>query len=92
MVEGNDEKLTIETLKSVFFKCKDVYDKYSKYFVYFDKMKSPVKRINNNYRFQVLARVNGFNEEIINEFYNIANENNINGVNCYLEVNPSSMN
>ncbi len=92
MVEGNDEEKALSTLKTVFFKCKEVYDKYSACFIYFDKMKSPVKRINNNFRYQVLARVKEGNSQIIDEFYKIANENNVGNVNCYLEINPSNMN
>ncbi len=49
MVEGEDEEKSIETLKNVFFASKEVYDKYQSSFVYFDKMKSPVKRIKNKH-------------------------------------------
>lgn len=92
MVEGNDEKKVLDTLKSVFFKCKEVYDKNGANFIYFDKMKSPVKRINNNFRYQILARIKANQNQIIDEFYKIANENNLGNINCYLEVNPSNMN
>ena len=92
MVEGEDETKTIETLKSVFFACKDVYDKYQKSFVYFDKMKSPVKRIKNAYRFQVLARITENKEEIEKEFYSICDKFITKQTLVYLEVNPSNMN
>lgn len=91
MVEGEDEEKVISTLKKVFLSSKEVYDKYHKSFIYFDKMKSPVKRINNKYRYQVLARIIENYKEIEDEFYNIANNESNKKVLCYLEVNPSNI-
>ncbi len=92
MVESEDEDKAIATLKNVFFDCKDVYDKYQKSFVYFDKMKSPVKRIKNAFRFQVLARVTENKEKIENEFYIIAERYSTKQAVAYLEINPGNMN
>ena len=91
MVESEDEDVAISTLKSVFEKCKQVYTDNRPSFIYFDKMKSPVKRINNKYRFQVLCRIINDNDKIIDAFYQIANEETTRKVLCYLEVNPSSI-
>ncbi len=92
MVESSDEKKAIEALKGVFFACKEVYDKYQRSFVYFDKMKSPIKRVKNKYRYQVLARVVSNRQEIEDEFYEISIKYNKGLVTSYVEVNPSSMN
>lgn len=91
MVESEDDKLALETLKLVYFACKDVYDNNQNCFTYFNKMKSPVKRMKNKYRYQVLARVSDKNREIQDEFYVIALKNTTNKVLCYTEINPSSM-
>jgi primosomal protein N' (replication factor Y) len=91
MVESDDEKKAIDTLKGVFFDCKDIYDKYQSSFVYFDKMKSPVKRIKNKYRFQVLLRIKDNKEFIENELYKICDKYLTPSVLVYQEVNPSSM-
>ena len=91
MVESESETNAINTLKLVFEKAKEVFDKYRSSFIYFDKMKSPVKRINNKYRFQVLARITKNYKEIEDEFYVIANENCSKKTLCYTEVNPSSI-
>ena len=91
MVEGEDEKKAIKTLKNVFFESKDVYDKYQSSFVYFDKMKSPVKRIKNKFRFQVLARVINNKELIEEEFYKISEKYSSRDTLVYFEVNPGSM-
>ena len=91
MVESDNDSLAIETLKNIFFDCKEVYDRYHSSFVYFDKMKSPVKRIKNKYRYQVLARVCDNKEEIKDEFYKIVEKNSKPSVVAYVEINPGSM-
>lgn len=91
MVESEDDTKAIEVLKSVFESARQVFSNYRQDFIYFDKMKSPVKRIKNKYRYQVLARIKS-NYDIINgEFYDIASKNNTKKVLCYLEINPSNM-
>ncbi len=91
MVESEDDELAIKTLKSVYESAKKVYEKHRDSFIYFDKMKSPVKRIKNKYRYQVLARIKNNFKEIEDEFYEIANSNQSRKVLCYNEVNPSSI-
>lgn len=91
MVESDDDKAALETLKKVYYECKAVYDKNQMCFVYFNKMRSPVKRIKNKYRYQILARVCENNAKIADCFYEISNNNTSKNVLCYTEINPSSM-
>ena len=91
MVESDDDLKAIETLKTVFYKCKEVRDNNASDFIYFNKMKSPVKRINNKYRYQILARVKTGNDDIVDNFYSVATEFDSQKVRCYLEVNPNSL-
>ena len=91
MVESDDDNLAMQTLKNVYFSCVEVKDKYLDNFVYFNKMKSPIKRMNSKFRYQVLARINGNYRDIIDEFYNITVKNTTKKTLCYLEINPSSL-
>ena len=91
MVESSDEQKALEALKGVFFDCREVYNKYQASFMYFDKMKSPIKRVKNKYRYQVLARVISNKQEIEDAFYEISSKYSKGLVTSYVEVNPSSM-
>ena len=91
MVESDTEEVGIETLKQVYFASKEIYDKNSDKFMFFNKMKSPVKRINKKYRYQVLMRLKSGNEQIIDEFYKIAESTNSQKANVYVELNPNSL-
>ena len=91
MVESDNDEIALDTLKNVFYKCKEIRDENASEFIYFNKMKSPVKRINNKYRYQVLARIKTGNNKIIDNFYSVASEFDGKNVRCYLEVNPNSL-
>ena len=55
-------------------------------------MKSPVKRIKNKFRYQVLARIIDNRQEIEDEFYEISLKYTTQKCLVYVEVNPGSMN
>lgn len=57
LIEATEENDAIETLKNVFFELKDIYEKNKAAFSFFNKMKSPIKRLKNKYRYQVLMRI-----------------------------------
>lgn len=91
MVEGDDDNKCISVLKEVYFKAKAVYDENYGDFAYFNKMRSPVKRIKNKYRYQVLMRVIANRDNVIHRIYEVVDSVNVKSVNCYVEVNPGSI-
>ena len=52
-------------------------------------MKAPLKRLQNKYRYQVLARLD--NDKIIDEFAVVSNKYDDRNVSVYLEINPSNL-
>ncbi|HBF44391.1 MAG TPA: primosomal protein N' [Clostridiales bacterium] len=91
MVESEEESLAIETLKNVYFDCKKIFDNNKEKFYFFNKMKSPVKRIKRKNRFQVLMRIKSDNCNLIDKFYDISEKYNSSKVCVYTEENPSSL-
>ncbi len=91
MIESDDDALAIETLKNVYFECKQVNEKYRDSFIYFNKMKSPLKRIKNKFRYQILARITDNRKEIEDIFYEISNKYSNKKVLCYVEINPTNL-
>lgn len=91
MIEGDDDEKCLSALKDAYFKAKAVYDENYGDFAYFNKMRSPVKRIKNKYRYQVLMRVTDNRDKIEQKIYEVVDLVNVKGVNCYVEVNPGSM-
>ena len=91
MIESDDDLLALDTLKQVYFECKNVREKYLDSFIYFNKMKSPLKRIKNKFRYQVLARITDNRKEIEDIFYEISNKHSNRNVLCYVEINPTNL-
>ena len=90
MVESEEESVGIDTLKEVYFESKEIYEKNKEQFMFFNKMKSPVKRIKRKYRYQVLMRLKSGNDSILDQFYTIAQKYSGKAL-VYVEVNPNSL-
>ena len=89
MVVGEEEKKALEVLKGVYFSLREVFETHREDFLFFNKMKSPVKRIQNKFRYQVLMRLS--NERLLPEIYTRALQYKTRDVNVYVEENPANM-
>lgn len=91
MVEADDDKAAMEGLKEVYFRVKEVYDRERDKFTFFNKMKCPVKRIKNKYRYEILMRIPPDDKRLKDEIYNLALKDKRQGVLTYVEENPSNL-
>ncbi len=57
MVTGEDDKKTLEVLRQVYVELEKLFTDNPEKFLFFNKMRSPIKRIQNKYRYQVLMRL-----------------------------------
>ena len=89
MIVGEDEKKALEVLKEVYFSLKEVFDAARDQFLFFNKMKSPVKKIQNKHRYQVLMRLTG--DELLPQIYERALSKKTRDVNVYVEEDPMNM-
>ncbi len=89
MIVGEDEKKALEVLKEVYFSLKEVFDAARDQFLFFNKMKSPVKKIQNKHRYQVLMRLTG--DALLPQIYERALSKTTRDVNVYVEENPGNM-
>ncbi len=91
MVESPDDQVALNTLKEVFDGVKAVYEYNKDAFAFFNKMKCPVKRIKNKYRYEILSRIKNGREDVIEKIYNIVDGFDSAKALVYVEENPSSM-
>lgn len=90
---GSDEELVKNTCKVYYDNVKELSESYLRDFIYLGVMKSPVGRIEGKYRYQILMRLDLKNsKEIIDKLYKIADENQVKGVTCFVEINPQALN
>jgi len=57
LVSGEDNKKTLDVLKTVYFALEEIYKTHQDKFLFFNKMAAPIKRIENKHRYQVLMRL-----------------------------------
>lgn len=89
MVSSEEEPKALETLKEVWFSLKELFDAHTGEFLFFNKMKAPVKRIQNKYRYQVLMRLRS--DALLPEIYARSLAHSARGVSVYVEENPVNM-
>lgn len=91
MIESENDETALNALKDVYVKTSKIYDENRDNFLFFNKMKSPVKRIKNKFRYQILMRLTGDYENIRNEIYEASESVKSQKVLCYVEENPSNL-
>ena len=89
---SENDDLVRDILKKCHNKIFDLANEYKDDFVYYDAMKSPVTRIKNKFRYQILIRLKKDRErEIIDRIYDICDKNLNPKVSFFVEINPSSL-
>ena len=93
MMSGADEDKVIECAKAIYLKIKPLKDKYDYDIVYMQAMKSPVGKIENKFRYQILLRFKRVRERnIIADAYKAMEEGKTKGVSVFAEINPQNLN
>lgn len=86
---GEDDKLAFETVKNIYLKIKELPKDN---FIYLGAMRSPINKIKNKIRYQVLMRLKcEVADETIKIIHKIVYENK-GKTNCFVELNPQSLN
>lgn len=89
---SDSEEKAREAVKKCHGKIFDLAQQYKDNFVYYDAMKSPVSRIKNKFRYQILIRLKNQNiKEIIDKIYSACDECYTQKVLFFVEINPSSL-
>lgn len=85
----SDENVVKEELKSCYNRLLKVREKYFDDIIYMDAMKSPIRRIKNSFRYQVIIRLKLDSKQIEDEIFECTSEALKSSV--FFEVNPENM-
>ena len=89
LISGEDDKKTLEGLREVYVGLKEIYERNAEKFLFFDKMRAPIKRIQNKYRYQVLMRLS--DSSILPQIYDVCSEAKTRDVLVSVEENPTNL-
>ena len=86
------DDITKDLTHKLMLKLKDFRIKYGKQFFFLEGMKSPVNKIKNKHRYQIVLRFDTIIEDnVIKEIYTLLDEMKNNKVSVFVEINPSSL-
>ena len=92
LVFGEDEQKTLNNLEQIYTQIKDLKQTYSSDFVYLSAMKCPKRRLQRNYRYQILMRLYKKNEpEIVSKIYEICDKLKTRNVSVFIENDPQNL-
>ena len=92
LVLSEKEDKAVQTTYDILNEIKKIKDNYSSDFVYLSAMKCPKKRLQKNYRYQILIRIFKKNEqEIISKIYSICDNISKNKVSVFVELDPQNL-
>ncbi|MBO4573267.1 MAG: primosomal protein N' [Clostridia bacterium] len=91
MVESDEETSGMETLKEVYLKLSDLYSHNKTAFLFFNKMRSPIKRLKNKFRYQVLMRISSSRNDIVDKVYELSLPCSNSKALVYVELNPANL-
>lgn len=92
LVTSEQENIAVDTTKSLFEKIKSIKQSNSQDFIYLGAMKSPVKRIEKKFRYQILCRLKPKSaDDVMNKIFDIVNQEKDLKVNIFVELNPQNL-
>ncbi len=89
LVSGENDKKTVETLRTVYEGLSALHESEPEAFLFFNRMRSPVGRIQNKFRYQVLMRL--AETSVLPKIYRICAEAKNRDVLVSVEENPASL-
>ncbi|MBE7086024.1 MAG: primosomal protein N' [Clostridiales bacterium] len=89
LVTGEEDKKTLEALRDVYFALEKLYTDNPEKFLFFNKMRAPIKRIQNKFRYQVLMRL--CDPSVLPQIYNACAEARTRDVLVSVEENPTNL-
>ena len=92
LVSGENEKDVVSLTKTYYEKMQALQKDNVKDWVYLGVMKSPIGRIQNKFRYQILFRIKPNIEKTVFDYvYLMLDENKVNNVTSFVEINPSNL-
>jgi primosomal protein N' (replication factor Y) len=92
LVTSEDGDLAKNTTHELLIRLKEFRVKYGKDFFFLEGMKSPINRIKNKHRYQVVLRyATKINDDVLTEVYQILDKLKQNKLSIFVETNPLSL-
>ena len=89
LITGEDDKKTMEVLRVVSTEIEALYQTQAEKFIFYNKMRAPIKRIQNKYRYQILMRLD--DTSVLPQIYEICERARSRDAILSVEENPANL-
>ena len=92
LFSSDDENLAKNQAKVYYEDVKKIQEEFGREIIYLGVMKSPIGKIQNKYRVQILLRLRReHDEEIISDLFELLDKHKHTNVNAFIEINPQNL-
>ncbi len=91
MIKCDDERAAVEATKALYGELLSFYNQNKEKFRFFGAMKAPIKRLQSQYRYQILMRTEKNNKEILDTVYYSSEKYNRGKIFVSMEINPNNL-
>jgi len=92
IVSGEDDSLAVDTLHRIFDEIQTLKAREEQTFVYCKAMRSPLKRLQNKHRVQIILRLAcAYNAPVVSEICGIVEANRNRDLVMFTEINPQNL-
>lgn len=92
LASSEDEENVRQTVRLCYNDIKELRSTHADDFVFLDVMKSPVGKVKNKYRYQILMRIKEeAAEDLTQKVYKIADQYLANNLSLFVEINPQNL-
>lgn len=92
LISGENDEEAINVTKFVYQELSAIYNAEKDKFRFFGCMKSPIKRLQNKFRYQVLMRIDKNDKNLRDRIFYTSDKYRSRTVNVVFEINPSNLN
>lgn len=92
LLTSEDENIVKDVTHKLIMKLKEFRIEYGRDFFFLEAMKSPVSKIKNKHRFQIVLRyLNSIDDEVLDKIYKLLDEFKTKKLSVFVENNPISL-
>ena len=91
LISSKDEETTLEITKAIYQELTVLYNENKDKFRFFGCMKAPIIKLQGNFRYQILMRIEKDDKKILDTIFAVSNKYNNRNSGVFLEINPVNL-
>ena len=91
LIKSQNDQQALDTTKALYTELNEIYTEQRERFRFFGCMKAPLKRLQNQYRYQIIMRLVKPNFDLLKTIYYTQDKYNGRAVTLSLEINPNNL-